>query len=80
MAGLKFKGRFRPGDWAVWMAGPSRHVVQIQENVGPVTKNGPPFYRFHEFLGFGEPIESEMPENFLEPALESEIPQTIKHK
>ena len=74
----KYKGRFRPGDWAVWMAGPSRHVVQILENVGPVVRDGPPFYRFQEIREYGEPVESEMPENYLEPALESEIPRSNK--
>ncbi len=67
-------GRFRAGDWAVWTAGASRHVVRILEDVGPVGRRGVRFYRFREQVADDEFVESEMSDDYLEPARPDEIP------
>ena len=66
--------RFKIGDWAVWTAGSSRHVVRIVEDVGPVGRHGTRYYRFRERVADDEYFESEMSDDYLEPARPDEIP------
>jgi hypothetical protein len=71
--------RFRVGDWAVWVAGNSRHVVRIIEDMGLVGVGQRRYYRFREQIPYGEMVESGMPEDLLEPATPEDIAEEAKY-
>jgi hypothetical protein len=66
-------GKFKPGDWVVWVSGNSRFVAQVLEDRGVLTKSGERFYFLWEPVWYAEPREYDFPESDLEPATEADL-------
>lgn len=65
--------RFKVGDWAVHVIGPTRFPVRILEDVGPVGWSGVRYYRYVQPDLYADPVESEAREESLEPARPDEV-------
>lgn len=71
--------KFRVGDPAVWVAGNSRNVVRIIEDMGLVGVNQRRYYRFRQQIPYGDIVESGMPEDLLEPATPDDLAEEAKY-
>jgi len=60
--------RFRVGDWVSFIYGVEPAIAQIIEDRGRIGIQGRRLYRLHMDRYMTEPIEFEMPEDYLEPA------------
>ncbi len=67
----KKKLRFRPGDWVSLKLGDGKSRAQVVEDRGRFGKEGHRIYRIRLQEESTEPVEFELPEEFLEPAPES---------
>lgn len=65
--------RYKPGDWAVRVIGPTRFPVRILEDVGPVGWAGTRYYRYVQPDLYADPHVSETREDWLEPATPDEV-------
>ena len=65
--------KYKVGDWVTIPMRPQRALAQIIEYRGPFGGGGEHVYRFRYDSGYGEPVETELKESWLEPA---EAPST----
>jgi len=63
----KTKPKFKVGDW-VWIMGPSRLLALVVEDRGPIGHKGRRIYGLNEFPLWTPMLETEVAEDYLEPA------------
>ena len=67
------KPKFRIGDWVAYTIGISRWVAEIIEDRGCFGRIPKRIYRLRKPMWYGEPMESEQSEQFLEPASAADL-------
>lgn len=65
---LKAKPKFKVGDWVSIINGPHRLLAVIVEDRGPLGVKGRRIYGLREFPLWAPIVESEVAEDYLEPA------------
>lgn len=65
--------KFRVGDWVAFTLGISRWVAEIIEDRGCFGRIPQRVYRLRAPLWYGEPMESELSEEYLEPASAADL-------